>query len=374
MVFMTNEALIRATWHGGRFKDGEIPLSVIADMVTLQEMMIDVAKWQFREDHTDRERTPRNFAQIYLKLTGLEKGSTIANIGIDTTRSVLSGVPNQEYFEKAVNKISDIIGCAEQDTGQPTIDLPKRFLSYFNRFGRNLGKDEYLEVKTVGRDPVCLTPESRERLVRHSMEMELMRDIALRGTVFEANQDKMTFSFRPIHGPQVNCRFTEQYRNEIITALKDYQNMKVLVHGTGIYDKQNRLSRIEPITHVEPLDVLDVPAQLDELRRLQDGWLEDGGKAPNHKGLDWLSETFGLYYPDDLPLPYVYPMTDGGITLEWSLDSRDVDIEVDIMAHKGEWYVYNTSTEDGEGEKNLNLNKSDDWLWFIKQIRWLNTK
>lgn len=315
VVFMTDETLIRVTLHGKRFKDGEMPLSVIADMPTLQEMVIDVAKWQFKEDHTYRERTPRDFAQIYLKLTGLEKGSTIANIGIDTTRSVLLGVPNQEYFEKAANTISDAIGCAEQDTRQPNIPIPKHFLSYFNRFGRNLGKGEHLEVKTVGRDPVRLTPESRERLVLWSMETELMRDIAFRGTIFEANQDKMTFSFRPIYGPQVNCWFTEQYRNNIIDALKDYKDVKVLVHGTGIYDKQDRLSRIEPVTHVEPLDTLDVPAQLDEFRRLQDGWLGDGGNAPNHEGLDWLSETFGLYYPDDLPLPYAYPMANGGVSL-----------------------------------------------------------
>ena len=162
--FMTDETFIRATLRGRRFKDGEIHLSVIADMATFQEMVIDVAKWQFKEDLPSRERTPHDFAQIYLKLTGLEKGSTIANIGIGTTRSIPFGVPNQECFEKAADRISDAIGCAQQDTGQH-IPIPKRFLSYFNRFGRSLGDGEQLVVKAVGHDPICLTPESRERLV-----------------------------------------------------------------------------------------------------------------------------------------------------------------------------------------------------------------
>ena len=206
------------------------------------------------------------------------------------------------------------------------------------------------------------------------METGLMRDIALRGTIFEANQDKMTFSFRPVYGPQVNCRFAERHRSEIIDALKDYRDVRVLVYGTGIYDRQSRLSRVESVTHVEPLDPLDVPAQLDEFRSLQDGWLEGGGNAPNHEGLDWLAEAFGLYYPDDLPLPHAYPMADGGVSLEWGLDSREADIEVNIMAHRGEWYVYNTSTGDGEGENNLNLNEPDDWLWLIDQVRRLSAK
>ena len=56
------------------------------------------------------------------------------------------------------------------------------------------------------------------------------------------------------------------------------------------------------------LDPLDVPARLDELRGMQDGWLEGDGKAPPHSGLDWLSGAFAKRgYPDDIPLPYTYP-------------------------------------------------------------------
>ncbi|MXX20425.1 MAG: hypothetical protein F4W68_06525 [Cenarchaeum sp. SB0661_bin_35] len=367
---MTNEPLLRVALHGERFKEGEMPLSIIADIAILQEMMVEAAKWQFMKEHPDRQRIPRNFSQIYLKLTGLEKGSTVAKIEIDTTRDVLAGVPYQNYFKKGIDQISDIIGCAEKDTGQPTITPPPQFLSYFNRFGRNLGKNEHLEVKTTGRDPVRLTPKSREQLVFHSTKTELMRDTVFRGTIFEANQNKMTFSFQPIHGSHVNCKFTEQHRDEIITALKHYQNVKVLMHGTGIYDKQDHLTRIESITHVEQLESLDVPARLDELRKLQDGWLDgDDGVAPNHEGLDWLSETFERYYPNDLQLPRTYPTAEGGVSLEWSVGNREIDMEVNLVDRTGEWFVFNKDSKRCDEDKELNLDSSDDWKWISVQLQ-----
>ena len=332
---MTDRVFIRATLRGKRFKDGELPLSVLADLASLQGMVIDVAKWRFGEANPDRRRSPRGFDQVYLKLTGLGSGSSVAKIEIGTTRSALFGVPNQECFETAAGDISDAIGLAEQNDGRLRIQIPKKYLAHFNRIGRSLQDGETLEVKAADRDPVRLTAQSRERLVLLSAATEVMRNLTLRGTVFEADQAKMAFHLKPIYGLPVRCRFTEQHRDDIIAALDGYKNVKVLVRGTGIYDRQNGLSRVEPVEHVAQLDTLDVDAQLDEFRNLQDGWLNGEGTAPNHAELDWLSEVFGRHYPDNLPLPHAYPAADGGVSLEWSLGAREVDILVNISAHKG---------------------------------------
>ena len=46
---------------------------------------------------------------------------------------------------------------------------------------------------------------------------------------------------------------------------------------------------------------LDIPARLDEFRRMKGGWLEGEGVAPSLDGLDWLALTFERHFPDDLP-------------------------------------------------------------------------
>ena len=54
--------------------------------------------------------------------------------------------------------------------------------------------------------------------------------------------------------------------------------------------------------------------------------------APDHAGLDWLSDVFGKYYPVDMPLPRTYPMADGGVSLEWSFGEREADVEINLKS------------------------------------------
>ena len=114
---------------------------------------------------------------------------------------------------------------------------------------------------------------------------------------------------------------------------------------------------------------MDVGSRLDELRDLQDGWLDGDGVAPDHAGLDWLSGVFKMYYPDDVQLPHTYPTEDGGISLEWSSDAWEIDIEVDLKKHTGEWYAFDKNDKNCEEEKNLELDRPDDWKWAGERVR-----
>ena len=118
-----------------------------------------------------------------------------------------------------------------------------------------------------------------------------------------------------------------------------------------------------------PLDPLDIGSRLDELRDLQDGWLDGDGVAPNHAGLDWLSGAFKRHYPDGLQLPYTYPTEDGGISLEWGSDTWEIDIKVDLKKHTGEWYAFRKDAKNDEEEKKLELDRPDDWKWAGERVR-----
>ena len=112
----------------------------------------------------------------------------------------------------------------------------------------------------------------------------------------------------------------------------------------------------------------DVPARLDELRTLQDGWYEGEGVAPSHEGLDWLSDAFECCYPDDAPLPYTYPTPEGGISMEWSVENSEAMLEIDIDAHSAEWHWFDRDSDD-ESERTLNMDESADWQWLASEIR-----
>lgn len=377
---MSNSRIMRIRLSGGRFKEAELPFFILGDLAPLQDMVVDVAKWLFKKEH-ERRRSPSSFDQTYLKIVGLQPGSTVAEVDIGTTRMILDGmpVPNQEHFEAAANNIVDVIGLAERGVEHLNGRIPHRCMAYFNRMGRSLLDNEAMEITAANQQTSRLTQQSREVLVRHSVG-EIMRDVTVRGVISETDLKKMRFRLEPIYGSIIHCPLPEQHREAVLEALNSYKNsedgakMQVRVQMTGMYDKQDRLQHAETVRSVEPLDPLDVDARLDRFRNLRDGWLEDGGVAPDHGGLDWLSDVFEQYYPDDLQLPRTYPTAEGGVSLEWSAGEREIDIEVNLDDHTGEWYVFNKDSKRGEEEKNLNLDSSDDWKWVDARLQSLMGK
>ncbi len=121
-------------------------------------------------------------------------------------------------------------------------------------------------------------------------------------------------------------------------------------------------------TRTRAIPTTTVPARLDELRLLKDGWLEGKGLAPSQQGLDWLSQSFDHYFPDDLPLPYIYPTAEGTIQVEWALKPNEVTLEIDLSTHASQWHSLNLETDE-ESSHELNLADVDGWRWLVGQVR-----
>ena len=125
-------------------------------------------------------------------------------------------------------------------------------------------------------------------------------------------------------------------------------------------------------------DLLDIGRQLEALKSLEDGWAdgiqiaEDWGKgygiAPSAKGVDWLGGRFAARYADDLPLPYVYPTPEGGVSLEWSVGPHRASLEIDLNTHQAEWHCLDLSTGDSN-ERDLQLDIPQSWEWLANEMR-----
>ncbi len=131
------------------------------------------------------------------------------------------------------------------------------------------------------------------------------------------------------------------------------------------------MQKIESVEHVTLLDPLDFQSQLEELKVLKDGWLDGRGYAPPAEGLDWLAEAFNEHYSDNLSLPYVYPVAEGGVRFEWSIGPQDVSLEIDLRERSGEWHFLNLETDDEEARP-LKLDTKDDWDWMVERLQTLS--
>lgn len=278
--------------------------------------------------------------------------------------------PTQLYFEEARHAIVEAIGAAEQNK-KITEFLPQKLLGYFDKFGRNLAEGEAIELQdTPNRTPVRLTKETRRKLILASSAEEYTEETDIYGLVHEFDQKARTFQLTLSNGATLyKIPVQSQHYDTVLEASNGFRDkVRARVVGVGRFDRNNRLQAFEEVENVIILDPLDIRVRLDELKLLRDGWLDGKGNPPAHIGLDWLTKTFELNYPDNIPLPYLFPTPEGHILAEWSLEPWSPSLEINLEQKQADWHVLNLDT-DTVFEKQLDLAKSDDWKWLGDEIR-----
>lgn len=366
---------------GPRFDGHAIPLEMLKDLAVLEEMIIEVAKWRFLQEHPGRQRSPRGFTDgISLKLTGIEEGSAVPQVSlfVETQGIFPAGLfppENQAYFEQARDSIYGAINAAANDESI-TAHLPENLLGYFDRMGRGLRDGEVIEFDPGNANRLArLDKSTRRKLIfASSQTQELTEEVSLRGSVPEADQERMTFTLQVLGGPRVSAPIASQHQGAIIQAFNGYRKgTRIQIQGIGRYNRNNRLMSIDEVEHISILDPLDVAARLEEFRAFRDGWLDGKGRAPTQEALDWFANAFESQYPEDLPLPYLYPTAEGGIQAEWALGQYEVSLEVDLESKQAEWQNLNMATDQDE-DKALNLTAADDWKWLVERISALSAE
>ena len=115
------------------------------------------------------------------------------------------------------------------------------------------------------------------------------------------------------------------------------------------------------------LDSRDISTRLEELRDMEDGWLNGDGVAPSHAGLDWLDSSFERHFPMGLPLPHIFPTPEGGVEAEWSIGRHSVIFEVDLDSRQGDWLRFDKQSDD-EDARLLDLDDAGEWKWLVSEI------
>lgn len=378
VFIMPDDVFLKPRLVGSRFDGHAIPLEVLADFAGLNELLIETAKWAFLRDHPERKRSPRGFAKgLELRIVGIEDGSArpviqlvVAVASIATPALFPSDA--QAYMERARDIVIDTIDAAA--TGKE-ISLPPNLLAHFERFGRSLEDGEYIEFREerAGQPAVRLDKRTRRTLLLAPTDVSAVTDSAAVVVVVpDLLQSKETFEMELPDGRRIAGPLTRQHRDAIFEAARGYQDrQRVLIEGVGQYDRSSRLIGIDSIDAVTSVDPLDIGVQIDELRKLKPGWFNGDGKAYAHPALERLEGLFYTFFPDDLPLPHLYPTPEGYIRAEWSLSPHEASLEVDPATFSGYWHTLNLEN-DADDAFDLRLAEPADWARLTEELRKLS--
>lgn len=349
---------------GSRYNDHAIPLEMLKDLAVLEEMIVEVAKWHYLKDHPERSRSPRGFTKgISIKLVNIEEGSAMPDMSIFIEKPELISCEKQMYFERARDSIINAIEAAELGT-KIQDHLPESFLSYFDKLGRGLQENEFIDFtpNTDGRS-AKLNKVNRRRLMLASSQMvEITDEVTLRGVIPEADQSKLSFELVTIDGQRISGPIPTQHIDTILIAFNGYRKgTLVSIQGIARYNRYGQLKGIEDIEHVTLLDENDISARLDELRLLKQGWF-DGvkGQPLDHNHLNWLEQQLDSHLSDQIPSPYIYPTVDRGVQLEWSIGDYDVTLDIDLTNKYSHLHALNMLNHN-EIDLNIDLSQDDKW-------------
>ena len=354
---MTPHEFLQPRLDGDRFSRHTLPLDVLKDFAALQEMLVEVAKWEFRRAHPERKRVPRNFDQgLELHLSNIGEGSALATVVF-----FFSGMfpeENMRHLEQARDDIVESIAAVDVGGTPP---LPPYLLGYFDSLGRSLREGESMSFQRSDGGEARLTPQTRLKLVRAAQATSWTEEVRLHGRIPEVDQQRHTFTMQLRDGSRLNAPLPEPLRSTVIEAFNQYLGgAHVLLKAVGRKEGAGQLKALESVEHISLLDPLDIGLRMDELAELQEGWLDGRGVAPPADGLRWLGNAMQDSYSSELRLPYLYPTPEGGIRAEWTAPDWEISLDIDLSNRTGSYQALRLST-DALDELELDLNREDGW-------------
>lgn len=375
MTDPTNEEEFAApVLHGKRFDGHAIPLDVLKELETYQRLIVEVAKALFLQRHTDRRRVPKGFeSRLRLSLRQVESGSAMPVL-LRSRADVLSDqvalLPaDADEFEAARDLISEAVTSVNDGTSLPR-RFPRHLLGRFNQFGRSLYADESIELRVSRkvRGP-SYNQAVRKKLVLME-ERSVSSPVEVEGRIYEADVEKGTFHV-DLGDVRVAGCFTKEFESQIVVALKEHDNLKVRLTGTGRFDGQDRLEKIEELDDLAfveegQLTMLDLQTRIGELKELQTGWFDgDQGERLDQDALDKVHRILAaLASQEDLPIPYLYPTVEGNLRAEWTLGTWELSGEIDLTNGVTELDAVDADTGAGN-EANVNVHEANGRLQLV---------
>ena len=373
---MPNGSFLQIRLAGDRFSDHSVPFDTLLGIAQFKALIVEASRLEYLKHQKRRKRIPRGFSQsIELKLTSIEVGSAQVGIGLalSGTQSLIAS--QESYFARGRDRLIKTIQKAGNGEKMESAEVSKKMSNGFDSIARILEDGEELHVIRPNgtaneRERAVFTKEIAARIRNTSAsDADVSADIETCGYISEFNQENNTFRLRLRDGTKFNPSISAELLDTALDVFNGYRRgLQAHFRGTGLKNSAGRIVEVNRITHLHIMDnPLNISDQLDDIRKLNNGWLDGEGTAPSRDGINWIESKLRMYIPSNFPPLYLYPTEAGGILIEWSIESNESSIEVDLESHIGIWHELNVQSGEDD-EREFNLDQAANWQWVIDHV------
>lgn len=325
---------LRLKFEGGRFEGHAMPVDVLAEFVTMQDLVQVVARQMFLKANPTRVRAPRGFnGACKLHLAATEPNCFTADLVL------ASHQPQAEHwamFDDARAWTMKALHAAAA-AGPPPPDVPDA-LGLLSQLGRHLVDQEIIGVSGNGKSA---TLDARARSSMQAWAPEDYRyEAELEGEVVAVDEARERFTLS-VGAGRFDVPLLLEHATVVNEAMRERPIRRVLVKGSLLVRK-SRLETLESFLVLDADRASEVTPLWDRIEdlhsRLRDGWLDGRGVAISAAVAERTRRLVGrlLVDHDDAPAPRIYPTDTGGIQLEWDLRGWSAELLVEKEEILGE--------------------------------------
>ena len=321
---------------GLRFNGKRLPLDVLADLPALRDLIVALAKQEFRQKNPDRKRVPQGFDKsIAFVLTDIKDGSAIPEFSLEN-EVAQQNLPNigdkmGEIVERSYQNVAKIFDDASHNIYPQA--LPQDAIRALSKLGSNIQESEKIEFQgTTGADGNVISLDTHRRKniltrVRETYTIEFESVGMLTGINTTLNTIQVETEEYGLLQLPLDRAFmpAEQFDGNLHTLVEFSLSIALDAH-----DVLKAVEEVQSVDLVRPYDedVKRCLQRLQALSTIEKGWLnENRGEQLVH--LAGIRATQFIFMRADLAdLFRIFPTEDGGISIEFDKDDWSFAIEV----------------------------------------------
>ena len=373
---MTEPRSFLLKYVGARFEGTRLPLDVLSDLPAFRDLLVSYAADQWRKDHSDRERLPRNFEKsISFDLVEIRDGSAMPRIEWDRgdDQGQLPDI-SSELEILVTTSYDKVLDLFDHANGPAALDLTPANIRALKKFGGNLLQDEKIEFPgSQGTDGqvIYLDKYRWESLITRGRDSHPARydgtglligtgvdPTGTNGRIDVHTSEHGTITI-PVSPERVRADFDGSIEHEVHFRLKiELDNNDVLRSVVDVFD-------VDVIEAKVLTGLSACRERILYLRSLEEGWHDGFGKPPTQEAVATASRL--LSRKPGMAASYrIFPTDAGGLLFEFVRAGWNHSIEI---GPGGSAEMYSTEIE-GDAETDteaLDVN-GDEFIQHFERV------
>ena len=357
---------LRLYFDKGRFAAPRhgLPFRALAALGHLEAAVSRVARQIFFDGNPERKNVRAGFLEFELTLRTLDIGCADAMV----VRADVDPEDGDEFYEARGKLLEEI---QRLNDGQDDCDLSRLALHDLARTFAFLTGEETLSVFLPDKEEAALTINrgtiARVEIAASRQPVTEVRALHLVGKPYIINTTQMTLGlYRRETRDTVSLPITAADESTYLPAIAVNEARLLRAVGTATYE-DHILQGITPNLTFSLVGGPKLTARIEEIGRLEDGWLDGDGKAPKWAFLQRAERAvWHIVEATGLDRPHVYPTPEGGLQAEWEV--RGVAFQVTFAPNGRALRMHGVATWAGGAGSEL-----EDTAEVADAVAWVET-